>query len=288
MVGSRASEMLHADFHLIEADLNGDIGIDICDQKSVNDFFENHDFEAAILFSAFTDVDGAEKQREGKNGLCWQINVVGTRNVVDAYQKYNRKLIFISTDFVFEGIRGPYGEDDPIGKEESRLSWYGLTKIEAEKIVSTLDDFIILRISYPYRAKFEGKDDIAKRILRLYKEGKLYPMFADQNITPTFIDDLAPALTLLLDTNASGNYHLASPELTTQYDFAKELLTVFGQDSSKLEQASVVEFVKKPGATPRPTKGGLKVDKISKLGFIPTSWKDGIRKIYEQSKGELI
>ena len=288
MVGSRVCELLSNDYKLQEGDLKNDISIDITDPKSVNEFFENHEFEWAILFSAFTDVDAAEKQRGDKTGPCWRINVEGTKNVVAACQKYNRKLIFISTDFVFEGTQGPYGEDDPTGGDESKLSWYGTTKIEAEKIVSSLPDFIILRIAYPYRGKFEGKDDIVKRILRLYKEDRLYPMFVDQNITPTFIDDFAPVIKLLINSNAKGNFHLASPTLTTQYDFAKELLTVFGPDTLKLEKASVNEFMKRPGVTPRPTKGGLKVDKIKQLGFVPTNWQDGIRKIYDQSKGELI
>ena len=288
MVGSRTDEKLKEDFRLVEADLNSDISVDITNVASVNNFFRNYEFDTAILFSAFTDVDAAEKQRGDKNAACWQINVEGTKNVVDASEKYRRRLFFISTDFVYPGTSGPYSEDDPIGSDETKLSWYGITKIEAEKIVSKLSDYVILRISYPYRAKFEGKDDIAKRILRLYKENRLYPMFVDQNITPTFIDDIAPAIELLIDSGAKGNFHLASPEITTQYDFAKELLTVFGQDPAKLERASVVEFVKKPGATPRPTKGGLKVGKITSLGFTPTDWRDGIRKIYDQSNGQLL
>lgn len=288
MVASRTDERLKEDFRLVEADLNSDISVDITDAASVNNFFENHEFDTIILFSAFTDVDAAEKQRGDENGVCWQINVEGTKNVVNAAKTHHRKLIFISTDFAFEGTNGPYGEDDPTGGDEAKISWYGKTKIEAEKIVSQLPNYIILRISYPYRGPFEDKDDIAKRIIRLYMENKLYPMFVDQNITPTFIDDIASAIKLLIDKNSNGNFHLASPSVTTQYDFARELLTVFGEDPGKLQKGSVLEYLKNPQATPRPNKGGLKVDKITSLGFTPTDWKDGIRKIYDQSNGQLI
>ena len=289
MVGSRFCELASTSFNLCKADLKGVVSIDITKKASVENFFKTYDFEWLILFSAFTDVDAAEKQRGDKNGLCYQINVKGTANVVDACKNSNRKLIFISTDFVFDGQNGPYSEESQPGGDLDKVSWYGLTKIEAENYVrENLANFLILRIAYPYRGRFTAKDDIAKRILRLHQNGQLYPMFTDQIITPTFIDDIAEAVKLLISSGQEGIFHLVSPRETTQLEFAKETIKIFGGNSNKVKSASIVEFLKNSYHTPRPINGGLKVDKIKALGFIPTDWQEGIRIIHEQSKGQLV
>ncbi len=217
MVGSRFCEL--SQFSLVKADLKGEVSVDITDKKSVEGFFHEYQFDAAILFSASTDVEAAEKQRNDKSALCWQINVEGSKNISQVCKNFQKKLIFISTDFVFDGTSGPYAETARLGPDLSKVSWYGITKIEAEKkIQELLKDFIILRISYPYRSRFKDKDDIAKRVLRLYERGGLYPMFKDQEITPTFIDDISPTINLLLSKDQFGIFHLASPKITTQYD----------------------------------------------------------------------
>lgn len=288
MVGSRFCEMKTSDFELVKSDLTSAHIVDITDKKSVSEFFKNNDFTWAILFSAFTDVDQAEKQRNDKNGSCWQINVQGTKNVCQACQKYGRKLIFISTDFVFDGSKGNWRETDPTGLNLDKVSWYGITKIEGENIVRNLKTHIILRIAYPYRGRFDGKDDLAKRVLRLYHLKKLYPMFVDQKITPTFIDDIAPAISHLLKIGFGGTIHLASPITTTQYDFAKELITTFGANPNTIQRGSIVEFLNRVGVTPRSANSNLNVEKIISLGFNPTDWKQGIKTIYTQSNGHLI
>ena len=289
MVGSRFCELASTSFNLSKADLKGVVSIDITKKASIENFFKTYDFEWLILFSAFTDVDAAEKQRGDKNGLCYLINVDGTTNVVDACKSSNRKLIFISTDFVFDGQNGPYSEESQPGGDLDKVSWYGLTKIEAENYIrENLANFLILRIAYPYRGRFTAKDDIAKRILRLYQVGQLYPMFTDQIITPTFIDDIAEAVKLLISSAQEGIFHLVSPRETTQFEFAEELIRVFKGDSSKIQKGSIIDFLKAPGYTPRPINGGLKVDKINALGFIPTDWQEGIKIIHEQSKGQLV
>lgn len=287
MVGSRFCELTTKDFELINADLFFDPKIDITDKKSVDNFFQN-DFEWLILFSAFTDVDEAEKQRGDKNGLCWNINVRGVENITNACQAHNRNLVFISTDFIFDGENGPHSEDDLPGPNLEKVSWYGITKIEGEKIVKSLGESTILRISYPYRASFPAKEDFARSILKKYKEGSLYPMFRDQIITPTFIDDLAPAVSLLIRKNLGGIFHLASPVTTTPYDFAKYLILTFTGKNPDIDKAKLEELLRGNNVTPRPIKGGMIVDKIKSMGFYPTDWKEGIKKVYEQSGGKLM
>ena len=289
MVGSRYCEQASNDFDLVKADLSGQILVDITDAESTDEFFKKHQFANAILFSAFTDVDAAEKQRGDKSNTCWRVNVNGVENVVAACLKYQRGLIFISTSFVFDGTAGPYAEDSPFGPDLEKVSWYGITKIEAENIIkSQLSQYLIIRIAYPYRAGFEGKDDFAKRILRNYHQGSLPPMFFNQALTPTFVDDLAPAIKLLITENQSQIFHLASPQITTPYEFALYLNEVFGGDPAAVQKGSIVDFLKRSGATPRTVNGALSVKRISRLGFHPTGWRQGIKIIHGQSGGRLI
>lgn len=285
MVGSRFCELTK--FNLLKADLKGDNPIDITERKSVDNFFKSNDFDTAILFSAFTDVDAAESQKGNKQASCWNINVNGAKLVSQASQDKKAKLIFISTETVFDGSAGPYTESDKAGDSE-KLSWYGLSKKIAEERVSANDTNLIIRICYPYRANFAQKTDFARSIIQKFDTGSIYPMFTDQIMTPTFIDDMAPAVNLLIGQNAAGIYHLASPTTTTPYEFARYLLKTFGRDETQLKKGSIAEFVKNKAQAPRPIKGGLTVSKISKEGFVPTNWQDGIKKIFEQSKGQLI
>ena len=287
MVGSRFCELSTSRFNLINADLHGEIKIDIANVDIIEHFFSTNFFDWVILFSAFTDVDEAEKQRGNKDGACWQINVEATKNVIHACQKYHRGLLFISTDFVFDGQDGPYSESNQPGGDLKKISWYGITKLEAESKVQTLTDFIILRISYPYRANFQNKDDFARAILKRYQMGDLFALFTDQKLTPTLIDDLPPAIQILFDTNTRGVVHLASPQATTPFEFAQNLISAFSLDPKDLKTARLASLLKK-GATPRPLNGGLRVDKIRKLGFIPTNWQNGIQIIHSQSEGKLI
>lgn len=287
MVGSRFCEL--SKLQLLKADLNGEHSVDITNYDSTLNFFESNKFNFVLLLSAFTDVDEAEKQRSNKEGTCWQINVSGVKNVINACKTFKTKLIFISTDFVFDGSNGPYKEEDEVGPDLSKVSWYGITKIEAEKnVTSFLDDFIIIRISYPYRARFEKKDDFAKQILRRYDQNDLYPLFSDQVITPTFIDDVAPCIDLLISKNAIGTFHLASPIPVSPYEFGYELVKVFGRDPKAIEKGNLGHMLEKSDITPRPLVGGMKTQKIEGLGFIPTVWKQGIKNLFEQSKGQLI
>lgn len=288
MVGSRFCELTNCS-KILKVDLNNEISVDLRSPLSIDNFYKKYDFDVAILFSAFTDVDMAEKQRNNKEESCWQINVVGSKHVIEASKKYGRKLIFISTDFVFDGQNGPYSEDDPIGGISEKVSWYGKSKIAAEENCELiLKDYLILRISYPYRGKFAPKLDFAKQIIKKYDDGTLYPMFTDQIITPTFIDDVAPAIDLLLSKNLTGIYHLASPQTVTPYEFTKHLISTFEKNPDKIKKTSIFDYLKNPKLTPRPPKSGLKVEKITMEGITPTGWKKGIEEIYKQSKGQLI
>ena len=89
----------------------------------------------------------------------------------------------------------------------------------------------------------------------------------------------------MINKEAKGIFHVASPVTTTPYEFAYELLSVYKRDPKKLQKGSIVEFLKKESSTPRPIKAGMKVDKITKLGFKPTNYIEGIKQIYLEAAG---
>ncbi|MBI2334533.1 sugar nucleotide-binding protein [Candidatus Daviesbacteria bacterium] len=178
--------------------------LDITDKSSLDHFFSEHQPEVIIHFAAFTDVTTAEDQRNNRNAPCWIVNVEGTANLIRTinYQPY---FIYISTDVVFSGKKenpGPYSEDDSSEENLNSLSWYGWTKKEAEKLVmNNLKNAAILRISNPSRAEYASKLDYIHKILKLYDTGKLYPMFNDQYLTLTYINEVTETLIFSLPIN---------------------------------------------------------------------------------------
>lgn len=272
------------------ADLKGDNLIlspskkelDITDRKSTENFFKLHTVDVIIHFAAYTDVSGAEKQRGNKNGSCWIVNVLGTNNLVKAahYQPY---FIHISTDNVFSGQNNnqePYDEYHPTEENPNLLSWYGWTKREAEILVNK--KAVILRISNPVRANYPPKLDYVRKILSLYDEGKLYPMFDDQFLTLTYINDVTEALKVLLKKKLSGIYHVSSVNIFTPYKLANSLIERFRGRKGFVKPISIRKFLESNPAR-YSQYGGLKVEKtqqILNLKFL--SWEQIIESLAKQ------
>ena len=264
MIGSRFCELTRNEFDLIEADLGGMIPVDITNRDSIDNFFGSHNFEWLILFSAFTDVDAAELQKNDKNSSSWQINVEGTKNVAQSCKIRNKKLVYLSTDFVFDGKNGPYREEDKPARNSKEISWYGWTKLKGEhKVIDSGCQFLIGRTSYPYRAKFNTKTDFVRNILERLQNNTLYPMYIDQFLTPTFIDDIVMALQQLIRSGQFGIYNLVDDTTLSAYEAACEIAETFDFDPKKIEKESTVKFQSEnPQATKRPIKGGLKNTKL--------------------------
>lgn len=258
--------------------------VDITDYQTVKNYFETNKPDAIIHFAAFTDVAEAEKQRNNKKGLCWVVNVRGTANLVKVsnYQPY---FIFISTDVVFSGHKdnpGPYGEESP-AENNKHLSWYGWTKKEAERIVqNNLKNAAILRIANPVRAKYKEKLDYVRKILNLFDTGKLYPMFDDQFLTLTFIDEITGCLKVLLDKKLAGIFHVSSINLFTPFKLADFLIDKARAVPGAVRPISIEGFLKE-NPSRYPQYGGLKVEKTQQeLGLKFNKWEDTIIAIVKQ------
>ena len=252
--------------------------IDLTKKETLENIIRKEKPDVILHFAAYTDVAQAENQRDDRNGSCWQINVEGTKNLVSLAKEINAHFIHISTDYVFSGSvedPGPHKESDIPERDPSKLTWYGFTKAEAERVVNNIlgKERAILRLVYPVRAKYPAKLDYLRKPLSLFDQGKLYPLFNDQQVTITYIDEACLALEKIINGKLYGNFHVSTPDLSTPYELVSYLI----------EKARGVKgIVKKSSLNPSvryPKFGGLKVKETEKiLGIKFSPW----RKVIDQ------
>ncbi len=256
---------------------------DLTNKEQVRQLLKKENSDWIINFAAFTDVNASELQAEDENGLAWKVNVEGTKNLFDSFKSKN--FIQISTDMVFPGDLsqpGPYAETDTPPDSNEKLTWYGWTKNRAEKIVRDHGG-TILRIIYPVRVKFEPKPDYIRGALKKYADGKMYPLFMDQQICIALIDEIAETLDKIIETDSQGVFHCSS-DTTTPYELITFVINQIGADSSVIDSISVHEFLKTQTNSNRyPVWGGLKT-KITEetLDLHFSTWQTIVEKLLAQ------
>lgn len=280
MVGSRVVEILQDDFQFITPDQSE---VNITDYKALNRFLSKEKPQTVLNFAAITDVDRCESDRENIESPIWKVNALSPKFLSSLSLKLDCFLIQISTDMVFPGSEsymGPYSENDKPGKF-SDLTWYGASKAEGEKqVLFENPKNAVVRIIYPVRAPFPQKLDYARKILALYDQGKLYPMFDDQIISVTFVDELAEALKAIAKDNLAGIFHVASKDTTTPFEFASYLLHKNRNVTDIVKRSSLEEFVIGKDKRRYPQFGGLNSDLTQqKLSINFSSWKGIVDKL---------
>lgn len=300
LVGSRIVELLQDRYDF--ENISYETGIDITNKDQVEKIVIDSPARVVLHLAAKTDVDGCEKDKTEdmkilryedikkrleawkKEKTAWAVNVEGTRNIVEACQQTSKKIIYISTDFVFDGENPPTGgydeEDTP-----HPINWYAATKYEAEKIVTNSArqnqlPSLICRIAFPYRANFSLKKDLVRAILGKLQNNEPIKMVSDEIITPTFIDDIATALDLLITNGASGIYHIVGSSSHTPVEIGQMITQVFGLEGKLIEETTRKNYFS--GRAVRPWKLALKNDKLTKLGIKMSTFKEGLEKIKEQ------
>ena len=275
LVGSRIVELLK-DKHEFE-NLSISTGVDITDRDVILEKIKTSDAQIVLHLAAKTNVDGCEKDKAlGEDGEAWKINVGGTKNIADACSQTNKKLIYISTDFVFDGTKEVYSEEDI----PNPINWYAKTKYEGEEVVQASKiPWIIVRIAYPYRAVFE-RLDFARAILRRLQEGFPIAAIKDHIFTPTYIDDIASAFDMLISKNSQGVFHVVGNQSLTPYDAALLVAKTFDFDQNLISKTTREEFFKDRAR--RPFQLRLKNDKITKLSVRMRTFEQGLREIKSQ------
>jgi dTDP-4-dehydrorhamnose reductase len=189
--------------------------VDIRDIGLVRQFITQARPDWVVLAAAYTDVDGSERNRE----QAFAVNGEGTRNVARVAQELDRKLLYVSTDYVFDGTsRRPYEPDDPIHP----LNVYGASKAAGENAVrEESKHWVIARTSWLFGA---SRDSFPEKILRAAARQPQIKVVADQIGSPTFTRDLATAIRDLVRSDARGIVHITNSGSCSWFEFAKEVL----------------------------------------------------------------
>ncbi|MFH1971167.1 MAG: sugar nucleotide-binding protein [Patescibacteria group bacterium] len=287
LVGSRFIELLEGKYEFITPSYPE---FDLTNSQSLEKVFNVYTPDVVVNFAAYTNVSESENQRDNKKESCWKINVEGTKNLVSLIDSKKTHFIHISTDYVFPGSeesKGPYSEGTLPESDSNKLTWYGFSKAEAEREVNkTLgEDRTILRIIYPVRAKYELKADYLRKPLSLFDEGKLYPMFTDQQVNISFVDEVTYALEKIFRNKLYGNYHCCSSNTSTPFDLVTYLIKKARGVDNAVKPTTLDEFIKNTNSSKvrYPKFGGLLTKKTQEtLGIKFSSWKEIIDELVKQ------
>ena len=217
--------------------------VDLLDRAAVRRAIESFRPDAIIHAAALTKVDYCEDHPDEAR----KVNVEGTRNVVEAAGK--ARVVYLSTEYVFDGRNGPYGEEDP----PNPLSVYARSKYEGELVARQAGRSTIVRttVVFTYRPA-------SKNFLMQVLEGKPMRIPRDQISNPTLTENLAEAVTELVERDLGGIYNIVGADRVDRFTFARRIVEKFKLDPKSIEPVTTDELRQR---APRPLSAGLKIDK---------------------------
>lgn len=239
---------------------------DLIDFAATERFIVDYMPDVVIHCAAYTAVDKAEDER----GLCYLVNVSATENIAEICKKINAKMLYISTDYVFDGTKeGFYEVDDT----PNPINVYGKTKLLGEQAVQRiLNKYFIVRISWVFG---EHGNNFVKTMLKLGKEYKELNVVSDQYGSPTYTADLALLLVDMIKTTKYGIYHATNEGVCTWAEFAEEIFKIAKLDV-KVNFIATAEY---PTRARRPINSRLSKEKIYKTNFPRLKiWQEALRR----------
>ena len=249
----------------------GSRDVDICDSAKVREIVGNTRPDWIVLAAAYTDVDGCESNRE----LAFSVNRDGAVNVAEAAHQVRSKLIFLSSDYVFEGKKtSPYEVDD----KRNPQSVYGHSKAEAEiRLLEILPNCCIARTSWVYGV---GGKCFPETILRLAANRSALDVVNDQRGCPTYTVDLSRAIIQLCRKDASGIVHVTNAGDCSWFDFAQEIITGAGL-TIEVRPVSSQQMAR---PAPRPAYSVLSPTSLRRYSIEMPGWKDALGRYLEERK----
>ncbi len=241
--GLVGSKFIHMHSQAFEIKAPPATEVDILNQDQLLKFTQDFEPDTIVNFAAYTQVESAEAQKGYKGGICYQINAIGAKNVANVCKKLEKRLIHISTEYVFDGTKeiSPYTEED----KPNPINWYGQTKYAGEQfVVESGCTVTIARICMPFSSFYELKKDVARFFLKELQNGRKIKAIEDQRVTPTYVNDIVNALKVLTESDASGLYHISSTDSVTPLEFAKTIAEIFKADYSLVSPISLDEYNK--------------------------------------------
>jgi dTDP-4-dehydrorhamnose reductase len=247
---------------------------DIRNEKQVLELIQRSQPDWIILAAAYTNVDGCETNRD----LAFEVNCRGALNVARAAKQHGCRLLFVSTDYVFDGAKStPYATGDP----RVPRSIYGQSKYEAEMQLSQiLAECCIVRTSWLFGT---GGKCFPDTILELAASRPQVEVVGDQRGSPTYSVDLARAVLQLCRNGASGIVHATNQGECSWYEFAKEIISMAGLDTVVRETTSD-KFVR---PAERPKYSVLSLESLQKYGISMPDWRDALRRYLAERESEV-
>ena len=255
--------------------------MDITDEVSVNKVIKECNPDVVVHCAAWTAVDAAEDEENIPKVMA--VNAKGTENIAKVCKEIDAKMIYISTDYVFNGQgETPWNPDD----EREPLNVYGQSKYEGElAVTSLLEKYYIVRIAWVFGVN--GKNFI-KTMINLGQTHDKLTVVSDQIGTPTYTYDLARLLVDMAETDKYGIYHATNEGgYISWYDFTVEIMKQAGQYDEKYAkvQVSPVSSDAYPAKAKRPSNSRMNKDKLKENGFTPLpTWQDALGRYLKDAK----
>jgi len=247
--------------------------IDLADRESIIKLITKIEPTWIVNAAGYTNVDSAETERD----LCWRANVVAVENIIHAARKASARVVQISTDYIFDGERGPYDEEaiaNPLG-------FYGRSKLAAENALhSSMIEFTIVRTMILYGKANGVRPNFVSWVIDKLRRGEEIKAVTDQWGNTTLADELAVGIWKIVEKEALGTYHLAGREIVNRFSFAQAIAAVFELDGNLIKPATTPELRQ---VAHRPMNSGLIIEKATReLGVDFSDLTGGLQKLKRQ------
>jgi dTDP-4-dehydrorhamnose reductase len=276
MLGTALTEALRADPATAGWPLRG-VSIadfDVGDAAAVRASIADFGADVVVHTAAHAIVDDCEADPK----LALRVNVAGVRNVVDACRQTGSRLVYISSDYVFDGADTPSGgyreTDTP-----NPLSVYGLTKLAGERTSALLEDHLNVRTSWLFGGSDERVDPVLATVLQA-RRGTRARLIADQYSVPTYVEDVARAIVFLLTSErpVTGTIHVANAGTASWHEVGQHALSVLDPALAATLAPERLAMDDCDFLGGRPRNSTLNTDRLAGLGHTMPSWKDAVRR----------
>ncbi len=247
------------------------IPMDFTDPFAVHDVFEKFRPEIVIHAGAMSKPDECEQNQ----WTAYIVNVEGTVTLLTNAAEQKSFFLFVSTDFIFNGMKGMYAEED----EPAPLNYYGKTKLDAEEAVREYEhDWAIIRTVLVYGKPVMSRSNLLTVVKEKLEKGEMYSVFDDQKRTPTYVEDLASGIEKVIEKRAKGIYNICGKDFMSPYEMAFKTATFLGLEKDLLKKINASDLLQ---PAKRPAITGLDITKATKeLGYQPVSFEEGLRKTF--------
>ncbi|MCK5077908.1 MAG: dTDP-4-dehydrorhamnose reductase [Calditrichia bacterium] len=285
LLGQKVLKELFTDNELLVCDIQENIfnqefsanyhKIDITNYDIVKKTLQEFNPDFVVNCAAYTNVDGCETEKE----LSWSVNVKAVENLAYFSRKFDFHLIHISTDYLFNGEKGLYKEDD----KPEPLSFYGKEKLAAEKaVIQHAGKYTILRTNVLFGASYGGGLNFITWLIKQLKSGNKVNIVDDQYNNAALAEDLAWSINAVIKNKKEGIFNIAGKEYLNRFEMAKEVAKILNVPVDRINPIKTEQLKQ---AAQRPLKGGLNIKYAEKeLKYSPTLFTQAIVLVLKQMK----